>query len=33
MLARFGGNRKQATEVMGISERTVYRKLKRYGLS
>ncbi|WP_028989948.1 sigma 54-interacting transcriptional regulator [Thermithiobacillus tepidarius DSM 3134] len=33
LLARFGGNRKQAAEVMGISERTVYRKLKRYGLS
>ena len=27
------GNRKKAAEVMGIGERTLYRKIKEYGLS
>jgi len=28
-----GGNRRQAAERLGISERTLYRKLKHYGLT
>ncbi len=31
-LLRFGGHRKQAAEQIGISERTLYRKIKEYGL-
>lgn len=31
-LARFDGNRKQAAEALGIGVRTLYDKLKRYGL-
>jgi DNA-binding NtrC family response regulator len=27
-----GGNRRRAAEQLGISERTLYRKLRRYGL-
>jgi DNA-binding NtrC family response regulator len=27
------GNRKRAAEQLGIAERTLYRKLRRYGLS
>ena len=27
-----GGNREQAAKVLGIGERTLYRKLKEYGL-
>ncbi len=27
-----GGNRRQTAEQLGISERTLYRKLRRYGL-
>ncbi|APZ41721.1 Fis family transcriptional regulator [Acidihalobacter ferrooxydans] len=32
LLARHGGHRRRVADVMGISERTLYRKLKRYGL-
>jgi DNA-binding NtrC family response regulator len=32
LLVRHGGHRRRVAEVMGISERTLYRKLKRYGL-
>ncbi|MEZ5987908.1 MAG: sigma-54 dependent transcriptional regulator [Planctomycetota bacterium] len=31
-LEMYGGNRQQAAKAMGISERTLYRKLKEYGL-
>ncbi|MEN8128895.1 MAG: sigma-54-dependent Fis family transcriptional regulator [Pseudomonadota bacterium] len=33
LLRLHGGNRRIVAEVMGISERTLYRKLKRYDLS
>ncbi len=32
-LYRVGGNRKKAAEMLGIGERTLYRKLKKYGIS
>jgi len=32
-LAEVGGNRRQAAERLGIGLRTLYEKLKRYGLS
>jgi transcriptional regulator with PAS, ATPase and Fis domain len=32
LLNRSGGNRKQVAEALGVSERTLYRKLKRYSL-
>jgi DNA-binding NtrC family response regulator len=31
-LERFSGNRRKAAESLGISERTLYRKIKEYGL-
>ena len=31
-LNRNGGNRKKAAQEMGISDRTLYRRLKQYGL-
>jgi len=31
-LTRFGGNRRVAADTLGISERTLYRKIKDYGL-
>jgi len=31
-LARHGGHRRHTADALGISERTLYRKLKRYGL-
>ena len=31
-LERNGGNRKKAAQELGISDRTLYRKLKQYGL-
>ncbi len=33
LLTRYGGQRRAVAEVMGISERTLYRKLRRYGLN
>ena len=33
LLERFKGNRKQVADKLGISERTIYRKLKKLGLS
>ena len=33
LLAAHGGNRRAAAEALQISERTLYRKLRRYGLS
>ncbi len=27
-----GGNREQAAEMLGMGERTLYRKIKEYGL-
>jgi DNA-binding NtrC family response regulator len=32
-LTRYGGQRRAVVEAMGISERTLYRKLRRYGLN
>ena len=32
-LQNTGGNRRRAAERLGISERTLYRKLRLYGLS
>ena len=32
LLARYAGQRRPVAAAMGISERTLYRKLKRYGL-
>jgi two-component system response regulator HydG len=31
-LASVDGNRRRAADVLGIGERTLYRKLKQYGL-
>ena len=31
-LKKFNGKRKDASEELGISERTLYRKIKQYGL-
>ena len=33
LLKRHHGNRRQVADALGISERTMYRKLKRYGLA
>jgi two-component system response regulator AtoC len=33
LLERHDGSRRKVAQVLGISERTLYRKLKRYGLS
>ena len=33
LLNLYAGNRRKVAEAMGISERTLYRKLKIYGLS
>ena len=33
LLRRYGGNRRQVAQALGVSERTLYRKLKRYHLS
>ena len=32
LLERYQGNRKQVADALGISERTIYRKLKRLGI-
>jgi DNA-binding NtrC family response regulator len=32
-LAAVDGNRRRAAEILGIGERTLYRKIKKYGLS
>ena len=31
-LHKYNGHRKQAADQIGISERTLYRKIKEYGL-
>ena len=31
-LQQTGGNRESAAEMLGIGERTLYRKIKEYGL-
>jgi DNA-binding NtrC family response regulator len=31
-LEQFGGNRRKAAEALGISERTLYRKIEQYGV-
>jgi len=31
-LAMTGGNREQTSNLLGIGERTLYRKLKEYGI-
>ena len=31
-LERNGGNRKKASKELGISDRTLYRRIKQYGL-
>ncbi|HEC62271.1 MAG TPA: sigma-54-dependent Fis family transcriptional regulator, partial [bacterium] len=31
-LRNVGGNRKRAAKILGIGERTLYRKIKEYGL-
>jgi two-component system response regulator HydG len=31
-LSEVGGNRKRAASILGIGERTLYRKLEKYGL-
>jgi len=31
-LEKTGGNRKEAADILGFSERTLYRKIKEYGL-
>ena len=33
LLARYNGHRRNAADALGISERTLYRKLRRYGLA
>jgi transcriptional regulator with PAS, ATPase and Fis domain len=33
LLDRYAGNRRQVAEDLRISERTLYRKLKKYGLT
>jgi DNA-binding NtrC family response regulator len=32
VLAEVGGNRRKASERLGIGERTLYRKIKKFGL-
>ncbi|MCJ7630153.1 MAG: helix-turn-helix domain-containing protein, partial [Longimicrobiales bacterium] len=32
VLEELGGNRRKAAEQLGIGERTLYRKIKKYGL-
>ena len=31
-LSHMSGNRRKAAELLGIGERTLYRKIKKYGL-
>ena len=31
LLAKYGGNRRQVAEALGVSERTAYRMLERHG--
>ena len=33
LLHQYHGNRRQVATALGVSERTMYRKLKRYGLT
>lgn len=32
VLRKTGGNRREAAESLGIGERTLYRKIRKYGL-
>lgn len=32
LLVHYQGNRKQVADILGISERTIYRKIKRFGI-
>jgi len=32
LLHKHGGNRRAAAQELGVSERTIYRKIRRYGL-
>jgi len=32
VLSQVGGNRRMAAEQLGIGERTLYRKIKQFGL-
>ena len=31
-LAKVGGNRRKAAELLAIGERTLYRKIKKFGI-
>ncbi len=33
VLEEFAGNRRRAAQVLGIGERTLYRKLKEFGIA
>jgi DNA-binding NtrC family response regulator len=33
LMERYGGNRKMVADALGVSERTIYRKLKKLGIN